>query len=405
VRLVVVSGSIGKTYAKIAIATVLSQRYRVRLFHGNRGTNFTAPLAILGIDYPGDITGFKAWRAVFKAAKQRIKLPADVDVIVLELNSASFGALRAYADYIIPDIALITAISESNLEVFQTLDYIAQEQLSVAGISRTVLINRDDIDGQFAQYLTNPNMNTYGTGGAAEYRFSEEDFSIDQGYKGDLIIRDWQETVPVEIHAFDDFSVRMVAGAAAVGVKLGLSPDEVAKGVADIRPLEGRTNPLRGVDNSLLLDNTSNNSPLGSRIALQSLYQVSAPQRIAVFGTMQHLAQFSTTAHQELGMLCDPAQLAWVVTVGDEANKSLASAARQRGCQVKECKNALEAGAFVHSVIEDGAVVLFDGPEDGVFLEEAIKVVLHSTADEAKLVRQSPGMLQLKAQSFSQFQK
>jgi UDP-N-acetylmuramoyl-tripeptide--D-alanyl-D-alanine ligase len=193
VRLVVVSGSIGKTYAKIAIATVLSQRYRVRLFHGNRGTNFTAPLAILGIDYPGDITGFKAWRAVFKAAKQRIKLPADVDVIVLELNSASFGALRAYADYIIPDIALITAISESNLEVFQTLDYIAQEQLSVAGISRTVLINRDDIDGQFAQYLTNPNMNTYGTGGAAEYRFSEEDFSIDQGYKGDLIIRDWRK--------------------------------------------------------------------------------------------------------------------------------------------------------------------------------------------------------------------
>ena len=50
VKVVAVTGSIGKTYTKIAIVTILNQRYRVRLFHGNRGTNFTTPMAILGID-------------------------------------------------------------------------------------------------------------------------------------------------------------------------------------------------------------------------------------------------------------------------------------------------------------------------------------------------------------------
>lgn len=403
VRLVVVSGSIGKTYTKIAIATVLSQRYRVRLFHGNRGTNFTAPLAILGIDYPGDIKGFKAWRTVFKAVRQRIKQPTDVDVIVLELNASSFGSLRAYADYIVPDIAVVTAISESNLEVFQTLDYVAQEQLSVGAISRSMLINRDDIDGRFAAYLTNPVMNTFGTGGAAEYRFSESDFSEDKGYTGEIIVPEWEMTVPVELRTYDEFSLRQIVAACAVGVKLGLSPQEIATGAMTIRPLDGRMNPLAGVKDSLILDNTSNNSPLGSRINLRALYQISAPQRIAVLGTMQHLAQFSNVAHQELGNLCDPAQLDWVVTVGDEANRYVAPAARGRGCQVKECKTALEAGAFIHSVIERRGVVLFDGPEDGIYLEEAVKVVLHSAADEGRLVRQSPAWMDRKNELFSQF--
>lgn len=404
VRLVAVTGSIGKTYTKIAIATVLNQRYRVRLFHGNRGTNFTTPMAILGIDYPGDIKGFKAWRAILKAAKQRVKQPADVDVIVVELNSVAPGSLLAYADYIIPDISVVTAISESNLKAFQTIDNVAQEQLSIGVISRSLLINRDDIDGRFAVYLTNPVMNTFGTGGAAEYRFSEGDFSEDKGYTGNIIIPEWEEPIPVTLHTYDEFSLRQIVAACAVGVKMGLSPQEIATGASSIRPLHGRMNPLAGVKGSLLLDNTANNSPLGSRTALQSLYQISAPQRVVVFGTMQHLAQLSVTAHQELGGLCDPAQLAWVVTVGDEANRYLAPAARGRGCQVKECKNALEAGAFVHSVIERDSVVLFDGPEDGgIYLEEAVKIVLHSASDGEKLVRQSPEWTEKKAEVFSRF--
>lgn len=404
VRVVAVTGSIGKTYTKIAIATVLNQRYRVRLFHGNRGTNFTTPLAILGIDYPGDIKGFKAWRAIFKAARQRIRQSADVDVIVVELNSYGPGTLLQYADYIIPDIAVVTAISESNLKVFQTIDFVAQEQLSIGTISRSLLVNRDDIDSRFAVYLTNPVMNTFGTGGAAEYRFSEGDFSEDKGYTGSVIVPEWEESIPVVLHTYDEFSLRQIIAACAVGVKMGLSPQEIAAGASSIKPLDGRMNPLAGVEGSLILDNTANNSPLGSRTALQSLYQIPAPQRIAVLGSMQHLAQLSVTAHQELGGLCDPAQLAWVVTIGDEANRYLAPAARGRGCQVKECKNALEAGAFVHSVIERDGIVLFDGPEDGdIYLEEAVKIVLHSAADADKLVRQSPEWAKKKVDIFSRF--
>ncbi len=402
ITLITVTGSIGKTQAKTAIATVLSQRYRVRLFHGNRGTNFTTPLSVLGIDYPGDIKGIRAWHRVFKAARQRIKQPRDIDVIIQELNATSFGSLMTYAEYMTPDIAVVTAISESNIEVFQSLDYIAQEQLSVGTISRALLINRDDIDSRFAAYLTNANMNTYGLEGAAEYRFEESDYSLNSGYTGAFITPDWNESVPLAVAVHDTFMLRQVIAACTIGVKLGLTPQEITQGVSAIRPLNGHMNKLDGLGGSTILDDTANTSPLGARTALQSLYKISAPQKVVVLGSMRRLGPFTQTAHQEVGMLCDPAQLAWVITVGDEANRWLAPAARGRGCQVKECANVLDAGAFAHRVAEQGSVVLFNGHEEDI-LEEGLKVVLRRTGDSDKLVRQSQADLQEKAGVFSRF--
>lgn len=403
VRLVVVAGSINKTYTKTAVATILAQKYRVRLFHGNRGTNFTAPLAVLGIDYPGDIKGFKAWHAVFKAARQRIKQPADVDVIIHEVNAAHIGAMSEYARYMVPDIAVLTAISPSNLEVFETVENVAREQLMAANISKTALINRDDVDGAFAQYLTNGAIRTYGTGGVAEYRFEEQDYDVSAGYTGSVIVPEWEAGLPVSFNAYDELSIRLITGAVAVGTQFGLSAEEIQRGVALIRPQQGKMNVLPGVEGSLVIDDTANNSPLGSMTALRALYQIPAPSRVAVFGSIAHLGATSTYEHQVLGLACDPNQLSWVVTVGEDANTHLAPAARSRGCQVKSFATALEAGAFVHSVIEKDSVTLFNGPENGIYLEEAVKIVLHSSDDADKLVRQSPQWAEAKANFFSKF--
>ena len=104
-----------------------------------------------------------------------------------------------------------------------------------------------------------------------------------------------------------------------------------------------------------------------------------------------------------MGKLCDPNYLAWVVTVGDQAEKFIAPAAKHNGCQVKSFQNALMAGAFVRKVVSNGAVVLFKGSQSGIFLEEAIKEVLHSISDESQLVRQSPDWMMRKNNFFSKF--
>jgi UDP-N-acetylmuramyl pentapeptide synthase len=115
---------------------------------------------------------------------------------------------------------------------------------------------------------------------------------------------------------------------------------------------------------------------------------------------MNELGEMSEDEHKKLGELCDPSQLAWVVTVGEEAEKYTAPVARAKGCQVKSFRDSISAGGFVNNVMEGHAAILFKGSEGKIFLEEAIKVILHSTEDQESLVRQSPEWLKRKSRFF-----
>ena len=73
------------------------------------------------------------------------------------------------------------------------------------------------------------------------------------------------------------------------------------------------------------------------------------------------------------------------------------------GCFVRSFPDAISAGAFVHSKLERGAVVLAKGSQNGIFAEEALKIMLKSTDDMKKLVRQEPEWLEIKTNFFSKF--
>ena len=403
VKLVVVAGSIGKTSTKVAIATVLSQQYRVRLHEGNHNTHLSAPLAILGIEYPDNVKSVGAWVSVIRAARRRVKQPADVDVIVQELGIDQPGDMAVFGRYLLPDVAVVTAVTAEHMETFKTMEVVAREELSVADFSKLVIINRDDIEGRHAAYLTNSNIVTYGTSGIAEYRFIDEDFELESGHTGLLVTPELPDGISATINVLGEHNLRPAIGAAAVAMKFGMQSEAIVSGLAQIKAVPGRMNVMRGVQNSMLIDDTYNSSPLAAASALQTLYSLQVPQRIAVLGSMNELGDISAEEHQKLGKLCDPNQLAWVITVGEEAEKYLAPAARAQGCQVQSFRSALDAGAFVHKVIDTGAAVLFKGSQGDVYTEEALKVVLHSTDDDKLLVRQSKTWLERKAAFFSKF--
>lgn len=400
VKLVAVAGSVGKTSTKRAIATLLSQKYRVGMHEGNHNTNVSAPLAIMGIKYPDNVRSVGAWLSVFAAMRQRISQPSGVDVIVVELGTDHPGEIATFGKYLQPDIAVITAVTPEHMEFFGTIEAVAAEEIGVANFSKLAVINRDDIEGRFADLLTNTNVDTYGTSGAAEYRFEIKDFSVEKGYIGQVITSEYAEPISASIKVVGEHSLRPAMGAVAVACKLGLNPHEIAAGLRQIRPVPGRMNILRGLEESLIIDDTYNSSPLAASSALQTLYNLQAPQRIAILGSMNELGASSQAEHEKLGSMCDPSLLAWVVTVGDEAEKYLAPAAKARGCPVRSFKSAIDAGAFVRKVMEKNAAILAKGSQGGIYLEEAVKILALMTEDD-ELVRQSPAWLKVKEEFFS----
>lgn len=402
VKLIVVAGSVGKTSTKRAIATLLSRRFRVALEEGNHNTHLSAPLAILGIEYPENVKSIGAWLSVFAAARARIRMPTGTDVIIAELGTDHPGDIAKFARYLHPDIAVITSVTPEHMEFFGTIEAVAKEELAAANMAQLAIINRDDIDGRFASFLTNPNIDTYGTTGVAEYRFEEQDFTIEHGYSGAVITPDFDEPIKATIKVIGEHSLRPAMGAVAVAVKLGLSAGEIGAGLKLIRPVAGRMNILPGIDNTIIIDDSYNSSPLAASSALQAIYGLQVPQRIAILGSMNELGATSATEHEKLGALCDPALLSWVITIGDEAEKHLAPTARARGCQVKSFTSAIDAGAFARSVLEPGAAILVKGSQGDIYSEEAVKVLCLMSAD-VELVRQSPQWIKIKDEFFSKF--
>ena len=406
VKLVVVTGSVGKTSTKRALGTVLNEQFRVRMDDNNHNTEMSAPLGILGIEYPANVRSLLAWQAVFKAAKLRISSPTDVDVIVQELGTDHSGDIAVFGKYLQPDYAVVTAVTAEHMEFFKTMDAVAKEELSVSNFSKYTFINSDDVNSKYADFETNPNFTTYGVSETAEYRLEINNFDVERGYDAIAYGPVFDQGFAVNADVLGEHSLRPVLAAIGVAGVLGVSPQSIAAGVDKIRSVPGRMNLLRGLAGTWVIDDSYNSSPAAALGALRTLYDVfaQAPQRIAVLGDMRELGETSQQEHEALGANCKGESLAWVVTVGPETEKYLAPIARQHGCQVRCFNNPIEAAEFVRTVTQEGAAILVKGSQNTIFLEEAVKN-LCLMSEDVKLVRQSAEWMEKKERFFASLQK
>lgn len=396
--LIAVVGSVGKTTTKTAIGTVLSSQFRIQLEPDNHNSPLSVPLAIMGVKYPPIelVHSVGTWRRVFKAMKKRVKAPQGVDVIIQELGTDHPGDLATYQKYLKPDITVVTSVSPEHMENFPGgLAEVAQEELSITAYSGLTIVNHDDVDGSFAQYAKTSNLTDYGINGG-EYRIEVTGGSPLQGYQVNLYAPGLHQPIATTLHLLGNHMLKAACAAFAVGMRLGMAPSAIAEQLTQLRPVAGRMNPLPGRKGSVLIDDTYNSSPVAAIAALQTLYQIEAPQRIAILGTMNELGNYTAAAHQQVGQYCDPMLLDWVITIGDMAGQYLAPMARKMGCQVRTFNDPLSAGTFASQVLKENAAVLIKGSQNKVFAEEATKVLLRDTNDKDKLVRQDDYWLKRK---------
>ena len=403
-KIVAVTGSAGKTTTKLAIATVLSQKYRVLAHYGSYNTPIALPMAMFNLQLPQNLKSISAWHKVLhEIRKQLHQKTYPYDVLVLELGADHPGDVEYFKKYISPDIAVVTAVAEEHMEYFGSMEAVAKEELAITSFAKLSLINRDDIDIAYTKYVPDGiNIDTFGTNGAAEYNYQTDSYAPGSGFTGTFISPEFKK-LKVGLQVVGEHNIRGVVAAGAVGIKMGLTSEQVAKGMQNVVPVQGRMNLLQGLNRTTIIDDTYNASPISVIAALQTLYVFPARQRIAILGSMNELGNFSAQAHEKVGSACDSALLDWVITIGADAQKYLAPAAEKRGCRVRSFASPYEAGACAHQLMEPGAVILVKGSQNGVFAEEAIKVLLHSTEDEEKLVRQSPDWIEKKEKQFGKF--
>ncbi|TAH33409.1 UDP-N-acetylmuramoyl-tripeptide--D-alanyl-D-alanine ligase [Candidatus Saccharibacteria bacterium] len=391
---VAVAGSVGKTSTKLAIANLLGQTKRVRYQTGNYNDRVTVPLIFFGQEEPS-LFNISAWLKVFSANNTALGKRYPYDVVVIEIGTDGPGYMKEFA-YIRPDVTVVTAITPEHMEYFETLDAVAAEELAVFDYSRQVLVNGDDVPGM---YLVGREFSEYSVTADEATYYAKPGVTTAQGQK--LALRLGKVKASAQTQYLGEQGAKIVLAAASVAAMLEVSPANIAAGIPKLEAFAGRMQLLQGVKGALLIDDTYNASPVAVNAALDVLYGLKAKQRIAILGSMNELGAYSPEAHREVGAYCDPNKLDLVVTIGADALQYLAPEAEARGCTVHTCMSPYEAGEYVLKHLQEGAVILAKGSQNGVFAEEALKALLANPADASKLVRQSAYWLSKKRQQFT----
>lgn len=390
-KIVAVGGSVGKTSTKLAIATVLRQKYRVLVHEGNYNSELGLPLSLFELEVPAKVTAIGGWLKLLRAVERKLSRPYPYDVVVLELGTDHPGDIPHFMTYLKPDIGLVTAIAPEHMEYFGSLKAVAEEEFSLLEGSRSVVLQTDDPElSQRRERVDGKVASTYGETGQVHWAGGNT-----------LCLGGHLGTIRLEPKVWGDHSRLALLAAAAVAVELSLNEKQIQAGLNRVRSAPGRMQLLDGKDGIRLIDDTYNSSPNAVLAALVTLRQMTKGRKIAVLGQMNELGAYSREAHETVGRAARDLDL--LLTLGSDANTILGPAAVKAGldhAKWKSFDSPFDAGRWLAEAAKTGDTILFKGSQNGVFAEEAIKPLLADPADQARLVRQSPSWLARKAKQF-----
>ncbi|MBP9751881.1 MAG: UDP-N-acetylmuramoyl-tripeptide--D-alanyl-D-alanine ligase [Candidatus Moranbacteria bacterium] len=391
-----VTGSVGKSSTKEAIALVLSSSMCVRKSEGNFNNEIGVPLTVLGVDSGG--SSFLRWFSIGFRFLRLILFPAKYpEVLVLEMGVDRPGDMEYLLGFVPVRIGVVTRIAESHIAYFGSIGNIAKEKgrmifrLPEDGFA---ILNLDDPLVSKMAEKTKGMVLSYGFGKDALVRadnasFQETPvgvgFSFKLNYDG--------KSIPVRLpHVVARHHISDALAGAAVGIALEMNLFEIARSLEQLTPLPGRLRFLRGKRGIGILDDTYNASPASVRAALATLGEIPARRRVVIFGDMLELGAMSEEEHRKLAddVVVSGTELA--ILVGKRMHllgEELLARGMPRG-SVMFVPDPDAATLPLQSILREGDLVLVKGSR-GMRMEKVTEALLADPAEARKhLCCQSP---------------
>jgi len=390
-KIVAITGSVGKTSAKDAVATVLEKGFKVRKSQKSFNSEIGVPLVILGCE--------NAWFNPFKWIKNILKglvvlIKCDYpDWLVLELGVERPGDMSRLMSFVHPHISVITALAEvpSHVEFFAGPKDLVNEKAKILKNLKEedfAILSNDDDKVIELKNKTRAKVISFGFREGSDlmvsnYRIVPNGMSFKVDSDG--------ASVPIRINGvFGKHHVYPALVALAVGKSVGMNFVDISESLLSYNSPPGRLKLLSGVKGGFILDDTYNSSPLALRAALETLGEIPAPRRIAVLGDMLELGKYTIEAHRSMARYIIDAGVEIVFTVGPRA-KFIAEALRENGFNkenIFEFSNSVEAMKDVEDIIEEGDLILIKGSQS-VRMEKIVEeIMLEPQKKEELLVRQ-----------------
>lgn len=386
-----ITGSVGKSSTKEAVAAVLESRFSVRKSQKSYNSEIGLALAILGLP--------TAWRSFWGWVINIVdgfnvsigkKFPK---ILVLEMGVDRPDDFEKLLSITKPSVGVVTAIGDIpvHVEFFSGPEAVAKEKSKLIKnlpVDGTAILNFDDEIVWELKEKTKAKILSFGFGKGADirasnYKISVEGINFKLDYGG--------SSVPVRLNkVYGKQHVYAALAGAAAGIVFDMNLIEIAGALQKYESPPGRLKLIEGIKNTFVLDDSYNASPLATHAALDALEDFKIKGRkIVAFGDMLEIGKYTIEAHKAVGKKV--AEIAdYFVTVGPRS-KFAAEEALSCGMQTKNIKSfstSPEASEFLREFVKEGDIVLVKGSQ-GIRMEKvSLELIAHPENAFQLLVRQ-----------------
>ncbi len=299
-----VGGANGKTTVKEMAAQILARRGPCLATRGNLNNHIGVPLTLMRLE--------SAHRAA-----------------VIEMGANRKGEVAALCRIARPTIGLITNAGAEHLEGFGSLDGVAEgegEMVAALDATGTAVLNADDTYlGLWRTLAGAARVVTFGMAGDADYRATDIAQSIGaDGFALRFTLHARGARRPVRLHLAGRHNVINALAAAAAASAAGATLDDVAAGLAQVRPVGGRLELKSSRHGAWILDDSYNANPSSVQAALEVLKELAGP-RWMVLGDMGELGAFAPQSHTEAGELARRAGVSRLFALGPLSARAVES--------------------------------------------------------------------------------
>ena len=267
-----ITGSVGKTSAKEMISAVLSSRMNVLKTDKNLNNQIGVPMTIS-------------------------RITPQHDAAVVEMGISGFGEMHRLGKIVRPQIAVYTLIGHAHLEFLHDLDGVLRaktEMLDELSDDACVIMNGDD--EKLRSFCCRQRKITFGFGADCDVR--AENVELEEEHTlCDIVCG--ARRITARIPAFGKHLVYAALEGAAVGMEMGLTDEEIARGIAAFKTV-GRRSAVIHTGKLTLLDDCYNSNAEALRSGIDSLLEL--PGRpVCILGDMLELGQSAAAIHRAGG--------------------------------------------------------------------------------------------------------
>jgi UDP-N-acetylmuramoyl-tripeptide--D-alanyl-D-alanine ligase len=321
-RVIGITGSVGKSTTKEVIGQVLAERYHTLKSAGNLNNEIGLPLTIL-------------------------RLGTGHERAVLEMGFYVPGEIALLCDIALPQVGVVTNIGTVHAERAGSQEAIARGKSELVqslppAPEGTAILNFDDPFVRRMEEKTKARIFFYGLSAESDL-WADEVESL--GLNGiSFRLHYERETMHIHIPMIGRHSVETALRAIAVGLVEGLHWQEILHGLQQGNS-QLRLVAVRSETGAVMLDDTYNASPESMLASLNLLGELEGQRKIAVLGDMLELGPYEEQGHEMVGLRAS--QVADIlVTLGSRAH-IYAKAARRAGMKPTQVFEFEENAAII----------------------------------------------------------